>query len=390
MATTSRLISHTTTSLAPIQIVTTGLNYYGTIIILVVGFLGCFCNFITFTAPQLRNNSCAFYFLVATLFELFSISFGLISRFASDNLGSTLLQTNRAFCKLRAYLVCTIPLVATYLILLTSLDRCLSSSVHARLRSLSRMKVAYRAALIAALVGFSSCSHILVSYDLRPRCGTMLGGYAVFDGLFVVFWLGVMPHALMLLFGSLTLLNVRQKKRRIAAPLPSVHVAAHSSQIREQKRQRQFMIVSRLFDAEAVLIGKRHVRLVLRIFFSRRWCWFKSASALSSSSLAWSTTPIPFSDLLSPATIVSSALSCRLSLFFCTMPTTPSPSISTRCPVICFGRYSFSEYDLVFERYLDVTHQLHYRRAGLMQWEQEHYTCTSFNQIDFLDGFFLR
>ena len=244
MSTSSTRAAAVTTTLATIQKVTSEMNYYVTIIILVVGFLGCFCNFITFTAPQLRNNSCAFYFLVAALFELFSISFGLISRFAADNLGSTLLQTNRAFCKLRAYLVSALPLVATYLILLTSLDRCLSSSVHARLRSLSRMKVAYRAALVAALVGFSSCSHILVSYDLRPRCGTMPGGYAVFDGLFVVFWLGVIPHVLMLTFGVLTFLNVRRTKRRIVAQPQNNVAGSNRQQRRDQKTDKQLIVVS--------------------------------------------------------------------------------------------------------------------------------------------------
>ena len=86
-----------------------------------------------------------------------------------DNLGSILLQTSQPFCKLRAYLVSAIPLVATYLVLLASIDRCLSSSVHARLRSFSQMKVAYRATFVAVVIGFGSCSHILVSYDLRPR-----------------------------------------------------------------------------------------------------------------------------------------------------------------------------------------------------------------------------
>jgi hypothetical protein len=236
--------STATSDLALIQVATLRLNYYGSIAILAIGTLGCLCNFITFTAPQLRHNSCAFYFLAAAVFELCSITFGLISRFPADNLGSTLLQTDQAFCKLRAYLVSAIPLVATYLVLLASIDRCLSSSVHARLRAFSRIKVAYRATLVAVLIGFASCSHILFSYDLRPRCGTMPGGYAMFDGLFVVIWLGVIPHMLMLVFGVLTVLNIRRAKRKLAAHQQSQKIVLQPAQRIEQKKEKQLIVVS--------------------------------------------------------------------------------------------------------------------------------------------------
>ena len=154
-------MSTTTTVPTLIQTVTTGITYYSPIVLLIFGITGCLCNFITFTAPQLRKTSCAFYFLMAAIFELLSITFGLISRFAADHLGSTLINTDRAYCKLRAYLVSALPLVATYLILLSSIDRFMSSSVSARLRSFSQMKVAYRASGIAIAIGFISCVHIL-------------------------------------------------------------------------------------------------------------------------------------------------------------------------------------------------------------------------------------
>jgi hypothetical protein len=198
----------------------------------------------TFTSPQLRKNSCAFYFLISAIFELLSITFGLISRFAADHLGSTLINTDGIYCKLRAYFVSAIPLVATYLVLLSSIDRCMSSSVHARLRSFSQMKMAHRATVVAIAIGFLSCVHILVSYNLRPRCGTMPGDYAIFDGLFVVFWLGVIPHLLMLVFGFFTLMNIRRTKRRIAIkPAPNAAALAQKQQ-RKRKPETQFVVVS--------------------------------------------------------------------------------------------------------------------------------------------------
>jgi hypothetical protein len=232
-----------TTTQAPIQIVTTQMTYYGPIILLVIGIIGCLCNIITFTAPQLRKTSCAFYFLISTIFELLSLTFGLISRFSADHLGSTLQHTDRVYCKLRAYLVSALPLVATYLILLSSIDRCMSSSVHATLRSFSQMKIAYRASGVAIAVGFISCVHILIGYDLRPRCRPSPGVFAMYDSMFVVFWLGVIPHVLMLVFGCLTFMNIKRSKRSITETNPAVP-GQQQSQRREQKTDTQLIVVS--------------------------------------------------------------------------------------------------------------------------------------------------
>lgn len=207
--------SQTTASIPLIQIITPSMTVYGAIAILVVGTFGCICNLITFTSSKLRKNSCAFYFLMSAVFEFISIHFGLISRLASENFGSNLLSVDRFYCKFRAYLVSAIPLTATYFILLASVDRSMSSSTSIRRRSFSQMNIAYISTLVAVFVSFSTCSHILLTYDLRPRCSTMTGPYSLFDGLFVVCWLGILPHTLMLIFALSTILNIKNKRRRI-------------------------------------------------------------------------------------------------------------------------------------------------------------------------------
>ncbi|UJR27577.1 hypothetical protein I4U23_008858 [Adineta vaga] len=236
----------TTTTPAVIQIITTTMTCYGPIILLIIGIFGCLCNFITFTAPKLRKTSCAFYFLLSALFELLSITFGLISRLAADHLGSTLINSDRTYCKLRAYLVSALPLVATYLVLLSSIDRCMSSSVNVRLRSFSQMKVAYRASVCAILLAFTSCIHIVIGYDLRPRCGALAGTFAMYDSMFVVFWLGIIPHVLMLIFGFVTLMNVRRSKQRIAIAgktIAKVNGSNQQQQRRDQKTDAQLLVM---------------------------------------------------------------------------------------------------------------------------------------------------
>ncbi len=189
------------------------MTFYGPILLLIIGIIGCLCNILTFTSQQLRRNSCAFYFLCSSIFEFFSITFGLFTRLAADHFGSHLQNTNRWYCKFRAYLVSTIPLIATYFVLLSAIDRYMSSSRHTRLRLFSQIKIAYRSTMIVIPVGLITCLHILILYDLRPKCATQPGTYAIFDGMFVVFWLGVIPHVSMLIFGFLTLMNIRRTRK---------------------------------------------------------------------------------------------------------------------------------------------------------------------------------
>ncbi len=209
----SNMIISNVTSRPTIQIITFQMTLYGPILLLIIGIIGCLCNILTFTSQKLRQNSCAFYFLCSSVFEFFSITFGLISRLAADHFESNLQNTNRWYCKFRAYLVSAIPLIATYFVLLSAIDRCMSSSKHARLRVFSQIKIAYRSAMIVIPFGLITCLHILILYDLRPKCATLPGTYAIFDGMFVVFWLGVIPHVLMLIFGFITLMNIRRTRK---------------------------------------------------------------------------------------------------------------------------------------------------------------------------------
>ncbi|CAF0888997.1 unnamed protein product [Adineta ricciae] len=251
-----------TTTQASIRIATTEMTYYSPIVLLIVGIISCLCNFITFTSPQLRKSSCAFYFLLSSIFELFGVTFGLISRFAADHLGSTLINTDRAYCKLRAYLVSILPLIATYMILLSSIDRCLSSSVSARLRLFGQMKVAYVASAVAILLAFVSGLHILIGYDLRPRCAALPGVFAMYDSMFVVFWLGVIPHVLMLLFGFLTLMNVRRTKQRIAVkPAKNANISDQQQEGHKQKTDAQLMMMM------LVQVGLSFILIMTRMIY---------------------------------------------------------------------------------------------------------------------------
>jgi uncharacterized membrane protein len=104
--------------------------------------------------------------------------------------------------------------------------------------------------MIIIPIALLTCVHILVLYDLRPKCGTLPGTYAIFDGMFVVFWLGVIPHVLMLIFGFITLVNIRR--------------------MRQGRRNSQQQRINEKTDAQLILVRKEkfeYQSIVIVFFF---------------------------------------------------------------------------------------------------------------------------
>ena len=234
---------NTTTTLAPLQMITTQMLRYGAIFIITFGSVGCLCSFLTLTAPNLRKNSCAFYFLICAAFEFLAVTFSVMSTFSNTLFTSNFVNTNRTYCKIRAYLSYVIPLISSYMILLASIDRCFASSSSATLRSFSQIKIAYRVTLFTILFSFIVCLHTPIGYDLRPRC-SLVGFLATYDTIFFTVWLGVIPHLLMLIFGCCTIINIRRSKRKVRAQPPSISNSVNAHRLREQKTNRQLIAVS--------------------------------------------------------------------------------------------------------------------------------------------------
>ncbi|CAF1537236.1 unnamed protein product [Adineta ricciae] len=198
-------------------------------LLLLLGAFGSLGNIITFTSRSLRNNSCAFYFLSTATFELLTVSFGLISRIA-DQFGSLLQSQSRIYCKVRYYFALLFPTVATYLLLMVTIDRCLSTSANPRYRSVSQIKVAYRMVPFVIILCMIACSHTLVFVDHRPSCLPEPGPYSLFYSIYLISFSSVLPNLLLLVFGFWTISNIRKARYRTA---PSVAI------IEQQQRNRQ-------------------------------------------------------------------------------------------------------------------------------------------------------
>ena len=198
-----------------IDILTNYITDYTPYVLLIFGNIGCICNFITFTARRLRRNSCGWYFLMSAHFDFLYINFGLFTKLASEQYGSTLQNTNLAWCRIRVYLTWVLPCLATSYLILASLDRCLSTSKSPRLRSFSRIQVAHRMTCVPIIIHSLTTSHQFIYYGLRPNCTPLPGTYIYFLSVFSIVWTSLIPQISMLIFGLITYYNVRKSRKRL-------------------------------------------------------------------------------------------------------------------------------------------------------------------------------
>jgi hypothetical protein len=200
--------------IASIKRIKTHITSYIPYIILVVGNIGCICNLITFTAKRLRRNSCGWYFLMSALFDFTVINFGLFTKLASEQYGSTLQNTNLAWCRIRTYLTWVLPSIATGYLVLASIDRCLSTSTNTRLRSFSQLKVAYRMTYVPIILYTLTTSHQLF-YFIVPECVPLPGTYSLFLSLYSILWTSLIPQSAILIFGFMTYHNIRKSRQHL-------------------------------------------------------------------------------------------------------------------------------------------------------------------------------
>jgi hypothetical protein len=223
-----------------LQLATSWMTTISLFILISMGSFGCLCNIVIFTSKKLKTNSCAFYFLCTAIFELCILCFGGISRLAAEHFGSTLLNENRIYCKIRSYLITSMSTIATYFVLLAAIDRCMATSAHARYRAFSQIKIARCVALATIIIVMVVTIHALIFFDLQPSCIPQPGVYSLFYSIYLIVWTSTLPDGLILIFTLWTLKNVKQTRLRIATN----RTTNTSQQRRIERTKAQLIVVS--------------------------------------------------------------------------------------------------------------------------------------------------
>lgn len=225
----------TSESLTVLDDVSTYINRYFTLAILLFGFTGNILNILVFVQRKLRSNPCGWFFLTSTIANSISILFGVTTRVLS---GWDKDPTSHVhwLCKLRTYLVFSSRTIALWLITFATVDRWLVSSRDVRCRRASSLPNAVRISLFVTIL--SCLLHLQMFYCYEANlAGTPLQCYGknsicrhVNDALYASITI-LFPLTIMLIFGLMTVLNVRHVHRHVNA---THHGTAPSREKREQ------------------------------------------------------------------------------------------------------------------------------------------------------------
>lgn len=226
-----------------LQLITNWMTAISLFLLIFLGLFGSFCNIIIFTSKELKKSSCGFYFLCTALCEAFILSFGGISRLATEHFHSTFIERNSIFCKIRSYSVLCIAQLAAYLILLAAIDRCMTTSIDARYRGFCQLKLARRIVLILVIFTLLMNIHALIFFEIQGTCIPQPGTYALYLSIQLIVSTGILPNGLSIVFTVWTFDNVKRlRQRSVANPMPN---RAHERA--KQRMETQLVLVSEDF-----------------------------------------------------------------------------------------------------------------------------------------------
>ncbi|CAF1329055.1 unnamed protein product [Adineta steineri] len=204
------------------------INRYFPIPLMFFGIIGNILNILVFTRPVFRHNICVNYFLASTVFDGIMMFAGLLSR-TLNGFGIDPSQTISALCKLRFFTTYSSATAAIWFISLACVERYLASSTSTYRRQLLTMKRAYMSMIFVILIDFMVYAQQFYCIDTKQQilgapqpCYQLKKNIScqIVDSLFQFLFEILAPICMMAVFSSLTLRNIRNQRRRIAATQP--------------------------------------------------------------------------------------------------------------------------------------------------------------------------
>ncbi|CAF3390970.1 unnamed protein product [Rotaria socialis] len=228
-----------TSSIASLKYTMEQLNRYLALAIFIFGSVGNILNCLVLSQRKLRSHPCAAIFLASSFLSLICILIGVPPRMLTGwNVDPT--NTIHIVCKLYAFIVFSTRTMAIWLITLATIDRWLISSTQAYRRRMSNMENVKRAIFIIVILSSISYCYILYCFaaniiDAPMSCYGKTGTCRLVTDLMYTFVTTVIPLILMIIFGVLTVSNVRNMRSRVRVHYTVAAVARIPSTVRIAK-----------------------------------------------------------------------------------------------------------------------------------------------------------
>jgi hypothetical protein len=163
-----------------------------------------------------RVNSCSIYLLAASVFGLIIINFAIIPLvYALDHIDP--LSVSLVLCRIRGYIIHSSSMCFRYIIVLACADRYAMCSSKITIRHFCRPRIACY--VIAGITIFWTVAaiHLLIFESIENgRCG-VYGLYGLIFSIYSFVCFGTIPTSLMIIFGILLMIKLRQVRSRVQA-----------------------------------------------------------------------------------------------------------------------------------------------------------------------------
>ncbi|CAF1493153.1 unnamed protein product [Adineta ricciae] len=202
-------------------------NRYCGILIFVIGTIGNVLNILVLSQKTFRGNPCAWLFLMSSIASIISYLSGLVSRFLSS-WSLDFSETNGFICKVRAVVVFPAITTTFWLIALATIDRWLLSSADTNRRQKSTIQNAERGTIIMICASFGFYIQVLYCYE-PGQLNAPLKCYAstyfcrVLNDISFALLSIFIPLLVMLLFGVMTIFNIRQRHHQVHHHKANIH-----------------------------------------------------------------------------------------------------------------------------------------------------------------------
>jgi hypothetical protein len=204
-----------------LPVISLQLNRIVPIFQIILGTFGNIMNILIFTRRSLRTNPCSSYFLASSINNLFVLYVATLTRLLSSGWKIDPSNTSNVLCKLRIFFVYTALGLIQWFVVLTSIDRYLSSCRNARYRQLSSLSTARKALALTIVIIALAHFHTLVWWTVdyigsQTYCNIFTYDYELAFQVFFLIVTCVLPPIIMTIFGTLTVFNVKKLRTQVA------------------------------------------------------------------------------------------------------------------------------------------------------------------------------
>jgi hypothetical protein len=204
--------------------------------LIVLGTMGAVFNQILFFCRKpLRTTSCSLYFRALSINDLLVLYIYVLLQWLLDQQGFDPTKSYNWYCKMKQFLTVSLYTLSPYFVVLACFDRLCTSSTNVRLRRIASIRIASYLIPCMVIFIFTAYFHVPVWYGLvvtskSASCTVVDPIYNKFYSLFLVILLAVIPPVLMVIFCVITMVFLRQQRRRVM-PVNQARLRQRDNQI---------------------------------------------------------------------------------------------------------------------------------------------------------------